>query len=314
VLLQALSRCEVGCEVTNSEQLVWARSLRIPYIASGFFKPRDFLREACKDADYVVIETPYEVQGIVAAASEFAKKVNAILRIKVRPDAKLGCDIESIKPLLVQTELLNVRGLHFHLGWNVKDDAILSSVLASARQIRRSLEDACGPLSILNCGGSFSEHTADPKQLARRLSVISNALDDEVEEVHFEPGRYIVGDAGVLVTRIEHVDEGKRSIYLNSCAYAHKMTGATLEVKLLDDDDRQIVGTWMLYGVWPSEGDKAEAVKVVGVPRSGQTLLIENMGAYSIGLERQFSVEHEVAIAYFDADREMALSEEIRLI
>jgi diaminopimelate decarboxylase len=301
VVLEALSLSGVGFEVTNSEQLQWARSLGIPYIASGFFKPREFLREACKDADYVVIETPNEIERIMTVASELKKTVNALVRIKVKPEAKLGCDIESIKGWLTQPDFLNVFGLHFHLGWNVKDDESLVKVMASIRNSQLALKGTGGPLKILNCGGSFCEHAANPKQLEHRLSVISNALDGDIQEVHFEPGRYLVGDAGTLIARIEHVDECHREIYLNSCAYAHKMTGATLRVNLLSGGVERSAGAWTLYGVWPSEGDKAEAVEILGMPRTGEALIIENVGAYSIGLERQLSVEHLVDVTYVNA-------------
>jgi diaminopimelate decarboxylase len=297
-VLDVLAGKGFGCEAIRSEEIKWARSLRMPLIVSGFIKTKPILYSALTLAEYIVVETDFELERLTDVASSIQATPVILLRVKAAPDSKLGCSREMINKIAYSKTELDIRGVHFHVGWNVKDEQAVFAALESMLEACQILQSAGRSVRILNFGGGFCEHSSDPDQLLFRVKAFSKIVDEAVEEVHFEPGRYIVGDAGCLTCTIEYVDENRHIIYLNSCAYGFRLSGATPRATLLTARNDDLSLPWTLYGFWPSENDQAKGIAIKGRPRPGDLLVLENMGAYTVGLENQFGLERPVEMNY----------------
>ena len=297
-ILKFVAEQGLGCEVMRTEHLGWAKSLAMPAIVSGFVKSPALLGEAVGSAEYIIVETEFELPRLEDLAVSTGTHPSVLLRVKTSPKSKVGCTQEAIKEIANSTTKLDLRGVHFHAGWNVTDDRIVVGAMERMAEALSFLHRAGRYATILNFGGSFCEHAANAEQLRRRMELFASIADEEIQEIHFEPGRYIVGDAGHLTCRVEYVDVQNRILYLNTCAYAHRLTGATPQALLPDAPPDGPLGRWTLYGFWPTEGDRLENVTLNGQPHSGDVLVLTNMGAYSLGLQNEFSSESLVCMTY----------------
>jgi len=98
-------------------------------------------------------------------------------------------------------------GLHAHMGSGMLDDD-----LDDHREfVRRmsELAEECDPLEFVDIGGGFGvpyRDDEDPLDLPSLVEGTRAAFDADAT-LAIEPGRYVVGDAGVLLTRVNTVKE-----------------------------------------------------------------------------------------------------------
>ncbi len=99
---------------------------------------------------------------------------------------------------------LRIEGVHIHIGSQLtKPDATVDGVAKALGFIRKH-RDRGRAITTIDIGGGFpipygDEEVSDVAEFAGRIVPM---LEGEGLDVILEPGRYIVGDAGVLVTRV----------------------------------------------------------------------------------------------------------------
>ncbi|HET6478941.1 MAG TPA: type III PLP-dependent enzyme [Actinoplanes sp.] len=109
-----------------------------------------------------------------------------------------------------------VVGLHLFPVSNARDEGALIAAFQASIALAARLRDKAGfPLEVVDLGGGFAAPYARPgrRETYPGLSgALRAALDDELPgwsdgdlEVAFESGRYLVGDCGRLVTRVQDV-------------------------------------------------------------------------------------------------------------
>ena len=144
---------------------------------------------------------------------------------------KFGCDQRTAIDLLIKARTLGLcpAGVSFHVGSQQTDPRQWAVPIAHAAGIFR----ACGrrgiALSLLNLGGGLpAQYRAAVPALERYAEVINTALTQEFgtarPHVLLEPGRHMVGDAGVLRSEVVLVAErphpgGHRWVYLDAGRY-----------------------------------------------------------------------------------------------
>ena len=120
-VLKILKKLNIGCEVMTSKGMAWGALLDMPTTVSGFVKPDSVIEKAIKSAEYIVIETEFEIPKIIKLAHRIGVRPSVFLRVKCTADSKIGCSQDSIKAI-AQSPDLHIKGVHFHTGWNVKDE------------------------------------------------------------------------------------------------------------------------------------------------------------------------------------------------
>jgi diaminopimelate decarboxylase len=295
-VLRVLTEEDFGFEVMTNSQLMQISKISGKIIISGFHKNNILLKNANGKILYSVLETPHELDRII----DSEEKLNLALRIKLEADRKIGCDQADIIEILNRVKSkpnITIVGLHFHAGWNIRDSKKIGDYL---QELKRSLkilkENGISP-HFVNLGGSFCEHSADENQLDERLTLYKEALKNIDIMVHFEPGRYLVGDAGELVTQITGVDQKRKRIFINTCAYGYKITAGTPQARLIVDSLGGEKAIWNIFGYWSAEGDQC-SVELIGQPKIGRLLGFNNMGAYTWDLPMQFEFDRGLKVRY----------------
>ena len=149
------------------DELNLARKLNIPCIVNGFQKSQELIELAKSQAEYIVIEGDHEIDQLQEITKRSQESIKVLMRIKVKHGAKLGCSQQAIIKA-ASSNILSIIGLHFHLGWNVKDYSAIDIALESINKTLKVLVSFGKEVEIINCGGSFCEHSFDQSQARLR--------------------------------------------------------------------------------------------------------------------------------------------------
>jgi diaminopimelate decarboxylase len=111
---------------------------------------------------------------------------------------------------------VEVKGIHFHVGSLIHSTEPYERAMGKAVDLMERLRDAGCGLDSLNMGGGFpisytGEAVLEPADYARAMESCLEKSGCRV--IIIEPGRYIAGSSGVLLTRViyrKHTQFGKR--------------------------------------------------------------------------------------------------------
>jgi diaminopimelate decarboxylase len=125
-------------------------------------------------------------------------------KVATGADAKFGIPRNRVPAVAKRArEAFQFVGLHAHVG-----SGILGDDLADHRRAMRTVGDlarAVGPIERLDVGGGYGvpyHPDEEPLDLSAVAAATREALGDVDTEVTLEPGRYVVADASVLLTRV----------------------------------------------------------------------------------------------------------------
>ena len=131
---------------------------------------------------------------------------------------KFGTSIEAARELMLRAGTLGLDpfGLSFHVGSQQTDTAAYEAAIGRVAMLFTDLRDAGVDLRMVNLGGGFPTRYRDEVPeidafadaiMGAMTAHFGNALPDMV----IEPGRYIVGDAGVVSAEVVLVSRRDRS-------------------------------------------------------------------------------------------------------
>jgi ornithine decarboxylase len=168
--------------------------------------------------------------------AEHFPKARVVLRIKVENQGsvvnlslKFGADPESAVAMLRKAKSLGLvpAGLSFHVGSQSKNVENYLQALEISAQIFKEAEENDLPLKIMDIGGGFPIEHFDEEigiNFERMAVQIRKQMKDLFRKnVRFiaEPGRFLVGPSGILVTQVigRTFRNNKNYYYLNDGVY-----------------------------------------------------------------------------------------------
>ena len=140
---------------------------------------------------------------------------------------KFGCTPELVVKLLCRARDrgLDPYGVSFHVGSQQTDLGQWDGAVASAAAMFSLLAKADINLRMVNIGGGFpAQYRGDISPVSRYAGAVTAALTkhfgNQLPEIIVEPGRSLVGDAGIIQTEVVLIadkgDGGKRWVYLDA--------------------------------------------------------------------------------------------------
>jgi diaminopimelate decarboxylase len=202
-------------------------------ILNGNGKTFPELALAIEQGSLINIDSNFDFKHIKQVAEELGKSANLLLRINpnIDPDvhpyistglqnSKFGLNPKQIPQLLIQLKqapALNLVGLHCHLGSTISNLAIFRQTMQVMVTQFKSIREQGFPLQYLNLGGGlgidYLGTEADfpsPKDL---VGVIQDQLPTDTTLI-LEPGRSLVGNAGMLICRVIGVKRGEAKNFI----------------------------------------------------------------------------------------------------
>jgi diaminopimelate decarboxylase len=183
------------------------------------------------------VESEGELQALAAQSRQMNKTASVALRVNpdlppkthVKTDtsvkgAKFGLDIDSLLDFaeqVVGNPHVRIIGLHMHLGSPILETKPYREGLEKGQVLVGRLREQGHPVTHLNMGGGFGIHYR--KQEALPADEFAKVIVPTVQALScrlvLEPGRFIVGNAGILLSRVVYTkDSGGRHIVIQDAA------------------------------------------------------------------------------------------------
>lgn len=229
-----------GIDVASSGELKVALDAGANPLEVSFAGPgkRDVeLRQAVASGVLINVESFREVVALQAITKELG--LPARVAVRVNPDFELkgsgmkmgggpkqfGVDVEQIPELLAKIAQAGLAFEGFHLfagSQNLRPEAICEAQQKSYELALRLARHAPSPVRFLNLGGGFGipyfpgEQRLDLTTIGANLTELALRAKTELPVASFviELGRYLVGEAGVYVTRIVDRKISRGQVYL----------------------------------------------------------------------------------------------------
>jgi len=300
-LLRLLAQEGVGADVSTLGELAFARAAGIPrerIVFHGNNKSEEELRAAAESGALVVLDAPGESEAAAAAGVQrvlvrLTPGVEAVTHRSIQTahdESKFGLAPDAAEREVERARAigLEVEGLHVHVGSQLArpDESVLAleRVLAflDRLQWRPRVLDLGGGLGVRQ-----SRDEAVPS-VAEFVGPLVERLPEGVSLI-FEPGRSLVGRAGVTLYRVGAVKESGGVTYAAidggmSDNPRPQLYGARYEGLLANRAEELPSGVYRVAGKHCESGDVLIEAAELPEPRPGDVLAVPATGAYTLAL------------------------------
>ena len=239
-VLRVLAAAGAGADVVSEGELMRARRAGIApgsIVFSGVGKTRnDLARAIGEDIAQINVESAEELERIAALAAAMGRRARVALRVNPDVDAgthakittgraenKFGIawqDAASLYSRAAGLAALQPVGLAVHIGSQILTMSPYLQAFARVAELVRSLRNAGHAVAAVDCGGGLGisyrdEIEAVPEALGGAMRV---ALGDLGLRLSVEPGRWLAGPAGVLLSSVVQQKQapGRRFVVLDA--------------------------------------------------------------------------------------------------
>lgn len=240
-LVQHLSTVVDSLDVASGAEMRLALDTPLPAEMISFAGPGKSeaeLSQAVAAGVVVEVESPLEVDRITAAGDELG--IRPVVALRMNPDFEVkgsgmrmgggaqqfGVDVEDAPRLLKEMEArgLDLRGFHVFSGsQNLHAEILVEAQRRTVDLVLRMAEEMTAEPTYFNLGGGFGIPYYD-KDRALDLDAVGHNLEELMRSrlrpafpharVLLELGRYLVGEAGVYVTRVVDRKESRGTTFL----------------------------------------------------------------------------------------------------
>ena len=250
------------------------------------------------------LEVLNAVAGRLGATAPVSFRVNPDVDPRTHPyiatglkESKFGVAFDDAPALYRHAATLPhvaVRGIDCHIGSQITDLPAYAEATARMLELVDGLEADGIRLDHVDLGGGIGiryrdEVTIDPRDYAR---VVRGQFRDRPHKLLFEPGRFLVGDAGVLLTRVLYLKPGDGHHFaIVDAAMNDLIRPALYDAWHAVDAVRPRAGAarhWQIVGPICESGDfLARDRELVLAP--GDLLAVRGAGAYGFAMSSNYN-------------------------
>jgi diaminopimelate decarboxylase len=308
-LLRLLAEEGVGADVSTLGELAFAQAAGIAgerIVFHGNNKSAEELRTAGVTGATVVLDAPQELEialeaGLGRALVRLTPGVEAVTHRSVQTahdESKFGLSAEAAAAAIERARErgLEIAGLHVHIGSQLV--RVEESVLAVERVLAfcTEMRDRSGwSPRVLDLGGGLGiRHNRDehPPSVAEFVAPLVRTVRErwpESVQLVLEPGRSLVGRAGVTLYRVGVVKESGGVTYAAidggmSDNPRPQLYDARYEALLANRADELPTGVYRIAGKHCESGDVLIEAAELPRPAPGDLLAVPATGAYTLAL------------------------------
>ncbi len=274
-------------------------------------KPVDFIKFArSNDVDLLVIDSSYELYKIKL----YHPEANILIRIQTddsksrcKFNSKFGVSLDEVEGiLLIAKQLgLNIKGVSFHVGSGCEDATVFKTALTDCKQVIEYGKKHEMELDLIDIGGGFPGIDDSKVTFESMAEVINNSIDElygEDTPIKFiaEPGRYFVTSSHTLVVSVinkkEFTDKEtgvKKNVYYISDGVYGTFSGVVYDYakfELLPFNERnEKTYPSIVWGPSCDSMDKVSQECMLPNLAIGESIIIKNIGAYSVASATEFN-------------------------
>ena len=327
-VLNVLARLGAGFDIVSGgelERVLAAGGRADRVVFSGVGKTRDDMRRALEVGVHCFnVESTDELERLQVVAAEMGKVAPVSLRVNPDVDAgthpyistglkenKFGiaiADAEAIYVRAAQLPNLELVGVDCHIGSQLTTVEPFLDALDRLLVLVDRLAECGIHLRHLDLGGGVGVRYRDeePPLVADYIKAIRERVGDRDLALVFEPGRYIVANAGVLLTRVEYLKHTEHKDF------------AIIDAAMNDLIRPALYQAWMgVSAVKPRAGEGraydlvgpiCETGDFLGKDRvlnlaEGDLLAVQSAGAYGFVMSSNYNTRGRCAEILVDGDQ-----------
>ncbi len=274
---------------------------------------------------FFTVESEPEACRIGACAE--ALGVKARIAFRVNPDVdpkthkyistgkkenKFGLDLQRVSDAyrsVARLPGIEVTGLHLHIGSQILSVQPFADALDKVAPLCAELKATYASFRYLDIGGGIGiRYRPDQEPLAPELYAekIIPRLRATGLSVVLEPGRFLVGNAGVLVCRVQYVKQNANKAFAIVDAGMNDLIRPSLyeafhEVRAVTRREGNLHGD--LVGPICESGDFLALDRDLPAVREGDLLAVMSTGAYGFSMSSQYNSRPRAAEVMVDGSR-----------
>jgi diaminopimelate decarboxylase len=337
-VLQTFAKAGCGFDIVSAGEL--ARELAAggdpgKVVFSGVGKTRDEMRLGIKTGVRCFnVESTAELEVLSSVASELGRQARVSLRVNPDVDAgthpyistglkgnKFGIAHEEAVATYRRAAALpgiDVVGIDCHIGSQITEVSPYLDALDRVLDLVEAIEAAGVPIHHMDLGGglgiTYTDETPPAADvLIGQLLARIDARGHGHREVLFEPGRSLVGNAGVLLTEVLYLKPGEQK---NFCVVDAGMNDlmrpalyeAYMGIVNLQQRTDTAPQVWDVVGPVCESGDWLGRDRGLAV-QAGDVLAVLSAGAYGMTMASNYNTRGRAAELMVDGDQTWVIRE-----
>lgn len=258
--------------------------------------------------------------------NEFAKQVNKNVRVALRinpnVDAnthknittglksnKFGISLKDLQNIIENYQNydnLNIEGLHFHIGSQITDLSVFAKLCKIVNDIYLRFSNHNFNIKHINLGGGLGINYSEPENQIPDFSAYFQVFERNLQipksvDIHFEPGRSIIGQSGILISKVLFVKENeeKKTIIIDA-GLTELIRPALYQAthKIINISSKDSIEQYDIAGPICETSDYFG--KSISLPKTkrGDIIAILSTGAYGEVMASQYNLR-SIAPKYF---------------
>ena len=237
-IVKIMSKNNIGIDVVSKGELKESLDCGIKsnkIVFSGIGKTDEEIKFALQNnIRQINVESSEELKEISNQAVYLKRKINISLRVNPNVDAqthdkistgrsedKFGISEEKIEKIFKyykDNKYLNINGLSIHIGSQICKITPFKKAFKKIRNLIISLKKKDILIDSLDVGGGIGIIYDKKKDKVFEISdyalLVENNFADLGIEIIVEPGRFLVGASGILISKVIRVKKGKKKDFL----------------------------------------------------------------------------------------------------
>ncbi len=327
-VLRVLAKQGYGADVVSGGEISRAIAAGMKpedVVFSGVGKTRAELEQAI-DTGIGQFNIELEEEGVVLAQIAAAKGKTASATLRVNPDVdagthakistgkkenKFGVAIDQAPAIcdrLARLPGLRMRGVALHIGSQLFDLAPLEAAYVRIGQLVADLRAMGHDIDRVDLGGGLgvpykaSENPPSPADYGQMVAKVTRGWD---VTLMFEPGRVIVGNAGVLLTRVIWVKPGVINPYVIVDAAMNDLARPAMydawhDFSAVVPNGQTMVAN--IAGPVCESGDTFAMARTIDAVQSGDLAIFRTAGAYGATMASTYNSRPLVPEVMVDGD------------
>lgn len=334
-MARIISREGLGIDVVSGGELFTVMEVDFPMEKVVFHGNNKSIEEVemaiVNNVGSIVVDHIEEIDLIEGIARKHNKSVDVLFRISPgidshthkyiqtgQVDSKFGIPLneKTIKEAMekvMDREFIKLLGFHFHIGSQMSDNTNHLKAIRIIMKLIKDVKDKYGFITKeLNTGGGYGIHYAEEGN-RRPLTYFTDAIMEEVEKksqeynlerptITIEPGRWIVGEAGITLYTIGAIKEipGIRTYVSIDGGMPDNPRPSLYEAKyegvIANRIDENLTKLVTIAGKCCESGDILIWDLKVPEIKSGDTLAVLSTGAYNYTMSNNYNKTRRPAI------------------
>lgn len=329
-ILQLMAERGLGADIVSAGELLRCLKAGIRperIVFSGVGKTAGEMREAlAAGIGRFNLESRDELETLQAVAASMGAVARTAVRINPDVDArthakistgraenKFGVGLDEARDWFDHAARFpNVRldGLHAHIGSQLLELAPIRQALQRVAAFWHELRDAGHAIASIDVGGGLGVRYREGEQpiaAVDYVAAIREALAGFDGRLVLEPGRWLVAEAGVLLTRVIRIKPGAQQPFLVLDAAMNDLLRPSLydawhDVEPVDAQPRP-PETYDVVGPVCETGDTFARARTLPRCKAGDLLMIRTTGAYGASMASTYNSRPLAAEVLLDNGR-----------